>query len=318
MPGTTTYRREPSERCDYRGATVPASFGDVRAEYFALRGRCGLCDFGWRSKLVLTGADRVRWLNGMITNNVRDLQTGRGVYAFVLNAQGRILADLYAFNRGEYLLIETDAAQLATLKALFEQFIIMDDVQVTDLGGALTSLAVVGPEAAAALAQSGLELSGLGQLETRDLTWNSEALTAVRLDEAVEAFELWLSPAAAQLAWARLVEGGARPCGARALELLRVWSGRPLYGQDIRDRDLPQETSQERALSFSKGCYVGQEIVERIHARALLHRSFTGFTIDQGELGAGAVIEREGRKLAEITSVAELPTDAGSQRVALG
>src|SRR4051812_42197973 len=123
MAANTTYSPAGAgaggKTCEYRGAHVPAYFEDAATEYFALRRSCGIAAFAWRGKLVLTGADRVRWLNGMVTNNVRDLPAGFGVYAFLLNAQGRILGDLYAFNRGDYLLIETDSAQLAPLTALF-------------------------------------------------------------------------------------------------------------------------------------------------------------------------------------------------------
>jgi aminomethyltransferase len=99
---------------------------------------------------------------------------------------------------------------------------------------------------------------------------------------------------------------------------MRIWSGRPHFGQDIRDRDLPQETGQQRALNFKKGCYIGQEIVERIRARGSVHREFVGFLVESGSVTAGQSIERDGRKLVEITSVAELPLGGRTQPVALG
>src|SRR5438128_8858330 len=100
---------------EYRGATSFAVYSDVPSEFLALRSRCGVYDLGWRAKIVLTGNDRVRWLNGMVTNNVRDLPTGRGVYGFVLTPQGRIVADLYAYNRGDSLLVDTDQGQIGKL-----------------------------------------------------------------------------------------------------------------------------------------------------------------------------------------------------------
>src|ERR1700730_11165699 len=110
---------------DYRGAATAARFGDPQAEFAALRSGCGVYDLGFRAKISLTGDDRVRWLNGMVTNNIRDLAVGQGVYAFLLNAQGRILGDLYAYNRGEYLVLDSDVAQLEKMLAIFEHFIIM-------------------------------------------------------------------------------------------------------------------------------------------------------------------------------------------------
>src|SRR5581483_11868530 len=112
---------------DYRGADTIGVFSSPREEIVAARSSAAVFDLGWRSKLILTGNDRVRWLNGMVTNNVRDLPLNRGVYNFVLNAQGRILGDLYAYNRGEYLLVDTDRAQLDPMRELFDKFIIMDE-----------------------------------------------------------------------------------------------------------------------------------------------------------------------------------------------
>ena len=115
-----------------------------------------------------------------------------------------------------------------------------------------------------------------------------------------------------------LVKGGARPVGTAALEFLRIVSGIPRYGQDIRERDLPQETEQERALNFSKGCYIGQEIVERIRSRGNVHRKFTGFLVDGPLPSAGTKIQAEGKDVGEITSAASLPLSGGERPVALG
>src|SRR5882762_7833805 len=110
----------------------PAQFGKVTDEFGALRSTCGVYELPQRVKIRLTGSDRVRWLNGMVTNNIRDLAQNFGVYAFLLNPQGRILGDLVAFQRGEGLLVESDRAQLAKILATFDHYIIMDDVEVAD------------------------------------------------------------------------------------------------------------------------------------------------------------------------------------------
>src|SRR5450759_2706462 len=108
MTLTTLPGANPSE---HSGATTALDFGDARAEFHALLSGCGLYDLSWRAKIAVTGGDRVRWLNGMATNNVRDLAPGHGVYAFLLNAQGRIQADLYAFQSGDSLLVDTERGQ---------------------------------------------------------------------------------------------------------------------------------------------------------------------------------------------------------------
>src|SRR5215472_4718882 len=300
---------------EYCGAETAANFGDVATEFAALRHSCGVFDAGWRSKFVITGDDRVRWLNGMVTNNIRDLQPGRGVYCFVLNPQGRIQADLYCFQRGEYLLAETDASQAKNLYEWLDRYIVMDDVQLSDLSAQLTSMGVQGPKVGETLAKLNLG-ADLEPLEFADRSWRGIDLTVVRLDaEAVPEFEVWIAAEECAVLWDALVEAGARPAGFEAYELMRVWSGRPRFGTDIRDRDLPQETGQQRALNFSKGCYVGQEIVERIRSRAQVHRQLTRFEIEGTPPAPGTRFQSDHRDVAEITSVAKIPS---GPTVALG
>src|SRR5271165_4504138 len=113
--------------------TAP-DFGDPRAEFQNLLSGCGLYDLSQRAKIAVTGDDRVRWLNGMVTNNVRDLPLGRGVYAFLLNAQGRIQGDIYAFQRGDSLLVDTERGQLEKVLQIFDRYIIADDVELAEIG----------------------------------------------------------------------------------------------------------------------------------------------------------------------------------------
>jgi folate-binding protein YgfZ len=304
---------------EYRGAETAAVYTDPAAEFSALRSGCGVYDLGWRAKVVLTGNDRVRWLNGMVTNNVRDLPTGRGVYGFVLTPQGRIVADLYAYNRGDSLLVDTDQGQIGKLLETFDHYIIMDDVEVTNVTDKLTAIGIAGPGARETLRRAGFESSALEPLQFVDVSREQAGVTIVRTDiPRVEAYEIWLTPANVTSIWEALVKAGATPVGSEALELLRIASGIPRYGVDIRDRDLPQETEQERALNFSKGCYIGQEIVERIRSRGNVHRKFTGFIV-QGELPpSGTKIEAEGKEIGETTSAATLPASDGKLQVALG
>jgi aminomethyltransferase len=132
-------------------------------------------------------------------------------------------------------------------------------------------------------------------------------------------FGLWIDTEHASATWEAVVKAGATPVGAEALELARIADGIPRYGQDIRERDLPQETGQMRALSFAKGCYIGQEIVERIRARGKLHRGWSGFRIVQGALPvAGSKVQAGGKEVGEITSAAMLPAADGEIAVALG
>jgi len=300
-------------------ALLAADLGDVRAQFGALVSACGVYDLSLRAKIQITGSDRIRWLNGMVTNNIRDLAVGQGVYAFLLNPQGHILGDLYAYNRGDSLTIDTAQSEAQKLLTTFDHYIIMDDVEVSNISAKLVAIGIAGPNTRAVLHAATIAVPALELLQFVEMTWQSVDLTVICGDNAsLESYELWLAPDQVRSVWDALTKSGATPTGRAALELLRIASGTPRYGQDIRERDLPQETEQQRALHFSKGCYIGQEIVERIRSRGNVHRKFTGFEV-QGSLPAvGAKIQADGRDVGEITSVATLPGALGERPVALG
>jgi folate-binding protein YgfZ len=310
------------ETAEYRGATTTTRFGDPRQEFAALRSGCGVYDLGFRAKISVGGGDRVRWLNGMITNNIRDLGAGEGVYGFLLNPQGHILGDLYAYNRGESITVDTDLAQVEKILSTFDHYIIMDDVEIKDLGGELTALGVAGPKSREVFRAAGIEFPELKPLQIHSLLCDCECgclnCTFVRGDDpVVESYEIWIAPAQIKALWNALIKAGATPVGSEALEMQRIASGVPRYGVDIRERDLPQETEQVRALNFNKGCYIGQEIVERIRSRGAVHRKFSGFVVE-GPAASGSKILAGEKEVGEITSVAVIPFAGGEKAVALG
>jgi len=254
-----------------------------------------------------------------VTNNIKDLPQNRGVYAFLLNPQGHILGDLLAFHRGESLLVESDQRQLAKILATFDHYIIMDDVEVTDVTDSLAIIGVTGPKSVAVLAAAGIQVSTMKPLEVSDLTWQDAPISVVRGgDDVFPSFEVWIAPQQVGYSRDALKNAAATLVGQDALELYRIALGIPLYGKDIRERDLPQETEQQHALNFSKGCYVGQEIVERIRSRGNVHRKFTGFKIEGAAPAVGTKIQWQGKEVGEITSSALIPGPTGDQSVALG
>jgi folate-binding protein YgfZ len=288
---------------------------DSRRELTALVTGCGIYR-PERALISLTGRDRVRWLNGMVSNNIRDLAPGHGVYAFVLTPQGHIQADLYAFNRGESLLIETERAQSAALLQIFRKYIIMDKVEIQDLSEKTAVFSVTGPKSGEVLASLGLTET-LGTLQLADVSWNGAALTLVRGDNpSFPNYELWVSAEQAESVWNALLQAGGVQVHEQTLETFRILCGIPKVGQDIRDKTLPHETGQERALNFNKGCYIGQEIVERIRSRGAVHKTFVGFEVEGPVPSAGTKIRNEGKDVGEITSVATEPLN--QKRLALG
>jgi len=309
---------------EYRGATTAACFGDPQEELAALRASCGVYDLGFRAKLSLTGDDRVRWLNGMVTNNIRDLAAGHGVYAFLLTPQGHILGDLYAYNRGESIAVDTDCSQVEKMVATFDHYIIMDDVNVANVSDQITALGISGPKARRVLRTAGLQFPELQPLQFHTVQCDCDCgcltCTSVRGDDAlVECYEIWLAPEHVRLLWDALVKAGAGPVGSEALEMQRILSGIPRFGVDIRERDLPQETEQGRALNFNKGCYVGQEIVERIRSRGSVHRKFTGFVAEgAASISPGTKITAAQKEVGEVTSAASVHMASGEKTVALG
>jgi folate-binding protein YgfZ len=309
---------------DYRGATTVTRFSGSQEEFSAMENGCGIYDLGYRFRVSLKGGDRVRWMNGMVTNNTRDLAVGRGVYAFLLNPQGRILADMNAYNFGETLAVVTDRSQLEKVLATFDHYIIMDDVEVVNEGERWTALGLVGPKSREILKAAGITVPELQPMQTHtaqcDCDCDCLECTVVRGEEELgESYELWLAPKDVFKTWNALLAAGAVAVGSEAVEMRRIVAGIPLYGVDIRERDLPQETEQERALNFNKGCYVGQEIVERIRSRGNVHRKFTGFVVGGGAtIEAGAKITSGDKEVGEVTSSVTVHTEAGERTLALG
>jgi len=320
----TGNKTRPLVCAEYRGAGTAARFGDPQAEFAAMRTGCGVYDLGFRALLSVKGGDRVRWMNGMVTNNIRDLEAGHGVYAFLLNPQGRILGDMYVFNRGEELLVETDRGQVEKMMATFDHYIIMDDVEILNQPEKWTALGIAGPNSRAALNAAGIAVPELRPLQMITPRCECdcgcvECIVVRGEDTQVESYEIWLAPKDVFKTWEALLAAAATPVGSEALEIERIADGAPLYGVDIRERDLPQETEQMRALNFNKGCYVGQEIVERIRSRGNVHRKFGGFLLEgTGTVSAGEKIVAGDKEVGEVTSVAAVGTAVGQRTVALG
>jgi folate-binding protein YgfZ len=275
-----------------------------------------LSEVGW---IRVTGEDRVRWLNGMVTNSVQQSKPGEGSYNFVLSVQGRIQGDACIFAEPDALLIETASAQIPTLMPLLDRYIIMDDVELKDVTGAQSGVLITGPQAASMLGRIGLQVEASGTLERRTISWNGADVTAIHAySPLVPHFELWADTAIAADLSDALIAAGAILCGAESLEWLRLLEGTPLYGKDIRDRELPQETGQTRALHFTKGCYLGQEIVERIRSRGNVHRIFGAFRLEGNLPSAGSTLDADGKQVGELTSVAAIPLQqAGSETLQL-
>jgi aminomethyltransferase len=271
---------------------------------------------GW---IRVTGDDRVRWLNGMTTNSIQQLAPGESNYNFFLSAQGRIQGDAVALALDNRILLGTAKDRVPALMELLDRFIIMDDVELADHPSA--GILVVGPTAALALAGIGIETSGLEPLHFTAMDdWRGHKVTVIHAHSPlVPRFELWSeSSGAIDALTDALTTTDATAVNSEALNHLRILEGTPLYGVDIRDKELPQETNQTRALHFAKGCYLGQEIVERIRSRGNVHRTFHAFELTGDLPQPGAILTAESKPVGELTSVATIPLASGPIVLALG
>jgi folate-binding protein YgfZ len=301
------------------GRLTPHVFEDCTTELGHLMHSAAVYDLGYLTRIRITGKDRVRWLNGMVTNNTRDMAEGTGLYTFVLNAQGRIQGDGYIFRLPDHYLLETDRLQSPRLLAHLDHFIIMDDVELQELDAANTTLGLAGPEAPAILESLGIDIPE--KMAFAQTAIQGIPVTLVNAYEVlVPRLELWLASEHAGEMWRILTEAGAKPAGFAALDSLRIFEGVPQYGVDITDRALPQETNQMRALNFSKGCYLGQEIVERIRSRATVHRTLKQFELhgDLPQSGAELHVEGDDKPIGEITSAAHYALPGFTSTLALG
>jgi aminomethyltransferase len=302
----------------YRGAQTVEFFSNTPDELAVLLTSAGVYDLGWRRFLRCTGEDRVRWLNGMVTNFVGGLEENAGCYAFVLSAQGRIQGDLDIYRRTDALWLETDLAQLEALAAFLNHYIIMDDVTL-EPQPEWTAIGVGGPLAAKKMDVAALPIP-TSPMHIAETIWQGHAVVVVAAySPLVPRYEIWIGQEYVLDLWNTVIGTGALPCSSSSLEQLRILEGTPAYSVDITNKDLPQETGQMRALHFTKGCYLGQEIVERIHSRGNVHRTLSGFILQSAGPTAGTPLLADGKPVGEITSVARIfIPGVGERVVALG
>jgi aminomethyltransferase len=275
------------------------------AGYDALMHGAALIDLSSRGRIRVTGDDRARLLHAMTTNHVQQMQPGDGLYCFFLNAQGRILADAHILCFADHFLLDTAPETRESVYAHLDQFIIADDVTLDDVTGLTFCFGIEGPESADTAARCGLQAPHhrFSHVQSGELIAAAIAATGSRGVRIYGAAGLKDETAAAVEA------AGAIAASAEDAETARIANFVPRYGVDITDTTLPQETQLTHALHFQKGCYLGQEIVERIRSRGHVNRLLMGFRID-GESAPpspGTKLMVEGAASGEVTSSAATP-----------
>ena len=271
---------------EVNGMEVVGHYGDTLSEYAALRDTASVLDLSFRGRLSLAGTDRQRFLNGQVTNNVKDLKSGEGCYAALVTAKGKMVSDLNIYCLADELLLDFEPGLTSAVTERLEKFVIADDVQVVDGGTHYGLLSVQGPKSAQ-IVNLGLGLS-LPEKPFRFVSVKEPTLGEIYCMNqprvGTTGFDLFvplgaLSAAADKLiAAAKTVNG--RACGWQALEMARIEAGIPRFGADMDETNLaPEAGIEERAISYSKGCYTGQEVIARIRTYGQVAKSLHGLLL---------------------------------------
>lgn len=264
---------------DYSGCVLPERFAGFDSEYRAARESVALFDTNWHAAIALAGPDRARYLNAIVSNNIQALTTGNGALALLLNVQGHILAELEVYALPDKLLTLSHASVHERTLSTLDKYIIMDDVQLEDRTDEVGSIAIEGPRAAVIVQQAcGVALENLPELSIRDVTVERIPCHFLRRSHFGEPGAEFITKRdrLASL-WQKLLSGtrahGGEPIGMGALNALRLEARIPWFPADFDDSVIPQEAAlEETHISFTKGCYTGQEIVERVRSRGHVNR----------------------------------------------
>lgn len=312
---------------DVNGAEVVQAFGDERREHAALRETAGVVDLSFRGRLCVTGADRARFLHGQITNNVTGLRPGQGCYAALVTAKGKLESDLNVHCLPEELLLDLEPGFGERVRQRLERFVIADEVQLVDVAPHYGLLAILGPKASELVERLGWAVrwpmaDPLASASVHDTL--GEMIIVNHPRGAAEGYDLFVPVAALAAVAATLMaaanELGGHPCGWRALEMIRIEAGLPRFGVDMDESNLAPEAGIEaRAISYTKGCYIGQEVINKLRTFAHVTRTLRGFRLadDLKVLPSrGDKLFRDNKEVGYLTSA--LASPAFECNIALG
>jgi folate-binding protein YgfZ len=332
-PLESIHQRLGATMNEQSGWSVPESYGDVLLEYAEVReGGCGVIDLSNRGRILVSGTEAVQFLNGLITNDMKTLAVNSWMPAALPNVQGRLIASVRVVrlkdegtgkNVSPAFLIDTEAATHERVLKTIERFTLAGDFRVTDVTNQTALLSVKGSKAADVVRKTlGDNAADLLPNQSIQTAWPQSDQTGSGLEDAVsdlivmresraseDGFDLVVSADLAGSLWDALQNAGAKPVGYAALEILRIEAGVPRYGIDMDETNVVTETALDDAVSYTKGCYVGQEIIARIKYRGHVAKKLTGVMFEQQvNVGVGASIQSsDGKEAGRITSIADSP-----------
>jgi folate-binding protein YgfZ len=306
---------------EVNGREAVADYGEVEAEYRAARQAVALHDATYREALRITGEDRVSFLHGMVTQDVKGLAAGAATYAAMITVKGAMVADARLVRREADLLLDLEPGMGAKVQEFLGKFLISEDAELLDATGELGVLRLMGPRTADLLgAVSGSPFTALPPDATRAVTLAGQEVLAVGRAGQEPGVDLLVPRAGLEAVWKGLVGAGGpfglKPLGWRAQEALRVEAGVPRYGQDMVDTTIPLEANLTNAISYNKGCYIGQEVIARATFRGHMNRKLAGLLLGATEAAPGTELKKDGKKVGWVTSVVRSPLKG--QTVALG
>lgn len=286
---------------------VPASYNEAAAEYRVVRdGGAGLIDLSIRGRVEVSGTEAVQFLNGLITNDVKTLKEGAWMPAAFPNVQGRLIASTRVLRlAGDRFLFDTESATHEQILKTLGRFTLAGDFRVTDLTNELALISLQGASASQTLSAT---LGSAAQVERGRVIrmgWKEQPLYLIRATHTAEdGFDLFVSATEATSLWDALNANGAEAVGFDALDILRVEAGQPRYGIDMDETNVVLEAVPDDAVSFTKGCYIGQEIIARIHWRGHVAKKLAGLVVDEpvDAKGMDKVRTLEGKEIGRLTS----------------
>jgi len=285
--------------------------------YQAARHGTGLIDRSDRGRIVVSGQDRAEYLQGLLSNDIVALKPGGGCYATYLTPQGRMIADLFVYELGDLILLTMSGEVTSTVLGKLDQFIFSEDVKLGDVTGTFAQCGVIGPGAAKVVAAvvTGVPAAVLSALDehgnVRAFFAGRPAIVARVTDTGESGFDLFVERAQADALETGLLHAGAVPIDAATADTVRIESGVPIFHRDMDEETIPLEAGIEgRAISLTKGCYVGQEVIIRVlhrgHGRVA--RKLVGLAIDGGSApAAGATVRSGNREIGHVTSATISP-----------
>lgn len=308
---------------DYSGWLMPKSFGNVLEEYLAVRNNVGIVDLSHRGKLRLSGREHIKFLQGMLTNDISKLEEGTGLYATLLTVKGRIISDMIVYRDSESVLLDLEPGLNEKIRELLIKFRLSYRANIEDITETIALVSVHGPDSKKLLQKILVEeIPELNEYSFLKREINGFQVTIARINRTgEEGYDIYIPSNALETLWKSLTENGEefhlKPVGLDTMETLRIEVAIPRYGVDMDENTIPLEAGLWHALSFEKGCYVGQEVIARIKWRGHVNRHLVGFEIEGEDLPvSGDKIIRDEREVGYITSSTFSP--ALKKAIALG